>query len=69
MTIMGDDKVKKDFLESFLEKLEILSISIFIFWLSSPIYWHPVNLLTFADITKEISVNLLKCLGDDNGWR
>ena len=42
---MGDDKVKKDFLESFLEKLEILSISIFIFGYRHPVYRYPDNLL------------------------
>ena len=40
---MGSDKVKKDFLESFLEKLEILSISIFIFDYRHPDYRHPDN--------------------------
>ena len=46
---MGDDKVKKDFLESFLEKLEILSISKVFYSYRHPNYRHPVNLLTFTD--------------------
>ena len=41
--MLGDDKVKKDFLESFLEKLEILSISKFIFDYRHPDYRHPVK--------------------------
>ena len=49
---MGDDKVKKDFLESFLEKLEILSISKFIYSYRHPDYRPSDNLLTFADISK-----------------
>ena len=40
---MGNDEVKKDFFKSFLEKLEILSISKFIFDHRHPIYRHPDN--------------------------
>ena len=48
---MGDDNVKKDFLESFLEKLEILSISIFIFDYRHPIIVTQTILLTFIGIS------------------
>ena len=47
---MGADNEKKKFLEGFLEKLEILSILIFILAYRHPDYRHPDNLLTFTDI-------------------